>query len=125
MSQPWPWECPEVTAVGRLPMHSLAHPDHLLLDGAWQFQLLPRADAPPCGDWRQINVPGCWTMQESGDNPQYTNVVMPFPDRPSHVPEANPTGLYERTFEVPTEWTGRRGIPHVGAAEKRPVVHLQ
>ena len=36
-------------------------------------------------------------MQDTGDRPQYTNVVMPFPDRPPRVPEANPTGLYERT----------------------------
>src|SRR5438874_10412145 len=124
MSEPGPWQNPEVTAVGRLPMHCLPHPDHLLLDGAWRFQLLPSADAPPSGDWRQIDVPGCWTMQDTSDRPQYTNVVMPFADRPPRVPRANPTGLYERTFEVPTEWSGRRMILHVGAAESVLTVHL-
>jgi beta-galactosidase len=118
------WQHPELTAAGRLPMHSLPHPDRLVLDGKWRFQLLPRADAAPSGDWREVDVPGCWTMQDSGDFPRYTNVVMPFPDRPPRVPDANPTGLYERTFEVPVDWMGRRVVLHVGAAESVLIVHV-
>jgi beta-galactosidase len=118
------WRHPELTALGRLPMHSLPHPNRMLLDGLWRFQLLPRADARPSDDWRQVDVPGCWTMQDSGDYPRYTNVVMPFSDQPPHVPEANPTGLYERTFDIPTEWIGKRVILHVGAAESVLIVHL-
>src|SRR5919202_2529592 len=118
------WQHPELTAAGRLPMHSLPHPDRLVLDGKWRFQLLPRAVAAPSGDWREVDVPGCWTMQDSGDFPRYTNVVMPFPDRPPRVPDANPTGLYERTFEVPVDWMGRRVVLHVGAAESVLIVHV-
>ena len=62
----------------------------------------PRArTTAPGADWGEIEVPGCWTMQDTWDRPHYTNVQMPFPDRPPEVPEENPTGVYERAFEVP------------------------
>src|ERR1051325_2686385 len=119
------WLQPEVTSVGRLPMHSVPHRDeNLVLDGRWRFQLLPRADAEPASDWDEIDVPGCWTMQGFHDLPHYTNVGMPFDLHPPDVPEANPTGVYERTFDVPAEWSGRRIVLHVGAAESVLVVRL-
>ena len=111
------WLQPELTSVGRLPTHSLAHADRLVLDGDWRFQLLGQADAEPTSDWRQIAVPGCWTMQDTADRPHYTNVVMPFVGRPPQVPRANPTGIYERDFDAPPELAGRRCVLHVGAAE--------
>lgn len=114
---PPPWESPEVTGIGRLPMHSVPHADRVLLDGAWRFQLLPSPDAEPAAAWSEVAVPGCWTMQGFADLPQYTNVVMPFPGLPPTVPAANPTGLYEREVEVPAAWAGRRVVLHVGAAE--------
>src|SRR4051812_38272879 len=104
------WLQPEVTSVGRLPMHSVPRPHHLLLDGTWRFQLLDRADAEPGSVWREITVPGCWTMQDTVDVPQYTNVIMPFDGRPPDVPSANPTGIYERTFDAPQDWVGRRCV---------------
>jgi beta-galactosidase len=103
-------------------MHSVPHHDHVPLDGMWRFQLLRRADGSPEGDWRDIDVPGCWTMQNTGDLPQYTNVQMPFGTQPPRVPEDNPTGIYERTFEVPAAWDGKRIVLHVGAAESVLVV---
>jgi beta-galactosidase len=118
------WLQPEVTSVGRLPMHSLWHADRLVLDGTWRFQLLRQADAEPTSEWRQIVVPGCWTMQDSGDWPRYTNVVMPFDGRPPHVPLENPTGIYEREFEAPHAWAARRCVLHVGAAESVLIVEL-
>ena len=36
--------------------------------------------------------------------PQYTNVQMPFPGPPPHVPDDNPTGVYRRTVD------GARGV---------------
>src|SRR5690349_17832798 len=95
------WLQPELTAIARLPMHSVPHPRHLALDGVWRFQLLRQADGAPAAEWREIQVPGCWTMGDFGDRPQYTNVVMPFPGKPPEVPSDNPTGLYERDFEAP------------------------
>ena len=117
-----PWQEPELTAVGREPMHSVPHADRLDLDGQWRFQLLPRPDAEPSGEWREVTVPGCWTMQDVGDRPHYTNVQMPFPGLPPAVPEQNPTGLYERTFELPDGWRDRRVVLHVGAAESVLIV---
>jgi beta-galactosidase len=118
------WETPELLSMHRLPMHAVPHVDRLELDGTWQFELLERADAEPTGTWREIQVPGVWTMQDTFDKPHYTNVQMPFGGEPPHVPEANPTGIYERTFEVPESWAGRRIVLQVGAAESLLVVHL-
>jgi beta-galactosidase len=88
------WRSPELTAIGRLPMHGVPHPDRHVLDGRWRVQLLPAPDAEPDEDgWREIDVPGMWTMQGTGDLPHYTNVQMPWPHQPPDVPEANPTGL--------------------------------
>jgi beta-galactosidase len=112
-----PWETPELTGIGRVPMHSVSHADRVSLDGRWRFQLLPAPDAEPVDGWGEIDVPGCWTMQGRGDLPHYTNVVMPFPGLPPAIPAANPTGVYEREVEVPAGWAGRRIVLHVGAAE--------
>jgi beta-galactosidase len=118
------WEAPELTALNRLPMHSVPHGDVLPLDGTWRFQLLRHADAPTGDTWGEAAVPGCWTMQDTWDRPHYTNVQMPFPGEPPHVPELNPTGVYERTFDVPDAWAGRRIVLHVGAAESTLVVRV-
>jgi len=104
-------------------------PWFLSLDGTWNFRYLERPEHTPVGfadresgvndvdsEWSQIEVPGCWTMQGWG-RPQYTNVIMPFSGRPPKVPDANPTGLYRRTFSLPSTWNGRRIVLHVGAAE--------
>ena len=121
---PAPWADPELTSRGRLPMHAVPHEERLALDGRWRFQLLHRPDEAPGADWGEADVPGCWTMQDTWDHPIYTNVQMPFPNRPPETPEANPTGVYERSFEVPGAWAGRRVVLHVGAAESVLIVEL-
>ena len=91
---PPPWAAPDLPARGRLPMHAVPHPDRLALDGTWQFQLLHRPDASPAGDaWRDIEVPGCWTMQDTWDQPVYTTGQMPFPGLPPAGPDEIPTGV--------------------------------
>jgi beta-galactosidase len=119
-----PWLAPELTALHRLPMHSVPHLDRVALDGTWRFQLLGAPDAQPGAEWSDIPVPSCWTMQGFDDRPQYTNVQMPFPGLPPDVPAHNPTGLYEREFELPERWAGRRIVLHVGAAESVLLVRL-
>ncbi|CAN5787963.1 glycoside hydrolase family 2 TIM barrel-domain containing protein [soil metagenome] len=119
-----PWQDPELVARGREPMHSLARPAELRLDGTWRFQLLSRPVEEPGDEWRDMPVPSVWTMQGTSDLPQYTNVQMPFPGEPPRVPEANPTGVYERELEVPPDWAGRRVVLHVGAAESVLIVQL-
>ncbi len=118
------WTTPELTALGRLPMHSVTHPDRLSLDGRWRFQLLSRPEDSPGQDWSETQVPGLWTMAGTWDLPHYTNVQMPFPGRPPEIPAVNPTGVYERDFEVPDAWSGRRIVLHVGAAESVLIVEL-
>ncbi|GAA4586700.1 glycoside hydrolase family 2 TIM barrel-domain containing protein [Planotetraspora phitsanulokensis] len=116
------WASPEITGWRRLPAHAVPRAG-LTLDGRWRFQLLPHPDAALSGRWAEIEVPGCWTMQDFddvhgvGDLPQYTNFDMPWPDLPPRPPSANPTGVYEREVDVPAEWAGRRVVLHVGAAE--------
>jgi beta-galactosidase len=121
---PAPWTVPELTGAGRVPMHSVPHLDRVDLDGRWRFQLLPRPDAPLVQVWSEAEVPGCWTMQGFADKPQYTNVQMPFPGLPPSIPEANPTGVYEREAEIPAAWAGRRIVLHVGAAESVLLVEV-
>ena len=121
---PPPWLDPELVARGREPMHAVRREAGLSLDGEWRFQLLPSPDAPPTNDWQPIAVPGCWTMQGVGDRPHYTNVQMPFPGEPPHVPADNPTGLYERDFVLPEAWLGRRVVLHIGAARSMAIVTL-
>ncbi len=119
-----PWLDPELVAQGREPMHAVAREPGLSLDGSWRFELLPRPDAEPSGKWREIAVPGCWTRQDTDDLPHYTNVQMPFEGEAPNVPEHNPSGLYEREFELPAEWAAKRVILHIGAAESVVVVTL-
>ncbi|MFE5917490.1 glycoside hydrolase family 2 TIM barrel-domain containing protein [Streptomyces sp. NPDC056468] len=120
-----PWEAPEVTSWGRLPMNAVDRRSGVLpLDGDWRFQLLSAPDAAVGGAWSSAYVPGVWTLQGTDDLPQYTNVRMPFAEFPPHSPAANPTGVYEREVDVPAEWAGRRIVLRVGAAESVLLVHV-
>jgi beta-galactosidase len=113
-----PWLAPELISENRLPMHSVPHLDRVTLDGRWRFQLLRTPEDPLGATWSDVEVPGCWTMQGFWDLPHYTNVQMPFPGEPLDLPAVNPTGVYEREFELAADWLkGRRVVLHVGAAE--------
>jgi beta-galactosidase len=93
------------------------------LNGDWAFLLVASPDAAPerfyspdfdASDWAALPVPGNWQMPEFWDalsfpdRPIYLNVHYPFEPDPPHVPEANPTGCYRRTFELDAGWGGRR-----------------
>ncbi|MEW2512912.1 glycoside hydrolase family 2 TIM barrel-domain containing protein [Streptomyces sp. NPDC046870] len=120
-----PWQAPEVTSWGRLPMNAVdRRSGALCLDGDWRFQLLPTPEATVDGTWSTAHVPGAWTMQDTDDLPQYTNVRMPFAQFPPLAPAANPTGVYERHVDVPADWAGRRIVLQVGAAESVLLVHV-
>jgi beta-galactosidase len=120
------WDAPEITGWRRLPLHAVSRRDQgdrIGLDGSWRFQLLPGPESELADRWSRVDVPGCWTVQDFddvhgvGDLPHYTNVPMPWPEPPPHVPAVNPTGVYEREVDVPAGWAGRRIVLHVGAAE--------
>jgi beta-galactosidase len=118
------WTTPELTALGRLPMHSVPHQERLDLDGRWRFQLLSSPTQPLAEEWGEAQVPSLWTMSGTWDLPHYTNVQMPFAGNPPDIPERNPTGVYERDLEVPAAWAERRIVLHVGAAESVLIVAL-
>jgi len=84
----------------------------LSLNGLWQFRFFTSPAYLPedissiiSGEnAEKIPVPGCWEL--SGyDQPQYLNFFYPFPVDPPHVPNENPTGVYQRTFSVPDDWS--------------------
>ena len=142
------WEDPQCTSANRLPIRAtmFPFPDERsaltydrgqspwvrLLNGNWKFKLVERPSAAP-GDfsspgfddsaWGAIDVPSNWTMR-GHDRPHYTNVVMPFADKPPHVPAGNPTGLYRCRVALPHEWHGRRVVLQVGGAESVIVVYV-
>lgn len=118
------WEMPELTSLNRLQPHATLTRERAAwtsLDGDWGFRLAAHPEAAlrevsASRGWRTVEIPGLWTMQ-GFESPHYTNVVMPFPDRPPHVPDANPTGIYKRSFRVPRGWRRRRAVLHFGGVE--------
>jgi beta-galactosidase len=135
------WEQPECTGLNRLPGRATLHPypdeESALrldpagspwvigIDGTWKFKFFERPELVEEGEisatlddtgWDDIVVPGNWTMQ-GWDRPHYTNVTMPFTQKPPTVPQSNPTGVYRTGFDLPTDWEQRRIVVHIGAAE--------
>jgi len=139
------WEMPECVALNRSPMRPplTPHPSvdsartadspwQRSLDGDWRFHFIDSPFAAPRdfgavdfddSAWDTVTVPGNWTRQ-GYDRPHYTNVVMPFAHDPPAVPRDNPTGLYRKSFRLPTGWKGRRVVVHVGGAESVLLVYL-
>ncbi|MGV8848009.1 MAG: glycoside hydrolase family 2 TIM barrel-domain containing protein [Propionibacteriaceae bacterium] len=85
------------------------------LDGTWRFRLVPTLEDITVGfespgfdasSWDQIPVPSTWQMIDIAGaapygKPVYLNIRYPFPVDVPHLPEANPTGEYVRTFTPP------------------------
>ena len=145
------WATPEITGVGRVPMHAplvpypdvpsarsgdpTASPWYRLLDGTWRFLLVdrpedvtddlltPHTDDSEAAGWSPIAVPGNWTMQ-GWDRPHYTNIRMPFRGEPPDVPVDNPTGVYRTSVTIPKDWRGRRIVLRVNGAESVLYVHV-
>ena len=119
---------PETTSVNRLPMLNIEHFEQISLDGTWRFQLLHSPTDNIGKKWASIPVPGLWTMQEPSaiffDKPIYTNTQMPFEEHPPFVPAENPTGIYERDFEIPKSWNGKRIVLQVGGYESVALVYI-
>jgi beta-galactosidase len=119
---------PETTSVNRLPMLNIEHFEQISLDGTWRFQLLHSPTENIGKRWASIPVPGLWTMQEPSevffDKPIYTNTQMPFEEQPPFVPAENPTGVYERDFDVPKSWNGKRIVLQVGGFESVALVYI-
>ena len=144
-----PWEIPELVSINRLRARSARllpyrteaqalrrdpakSPWFKCLDGEWAFRYFERpgdiaeadlADGADTAAWPRIAVPGDFTMQ-GWSIPHYTNVQMPFANDPPRVPDANPTGLYRLSFDLPAGWESRRTVLHFGGSESETVVFL-
>lgn len=141
------WQCPEITSLHKLPPRATftlfseaetartqAATESLWrfsLNGTWAFRLAPdpatglawaEGSVGDIPDESPIKVPGNWEMQGWG-NPHYTNVQMPWPEEPPHVPKENPTGVYRREFRLPMDWKDKRVIVHFGSADSVLVVY--
>jgi beta-galactosidase len=119
---------PETTSVNRLPMLNIEHFEQISLDGTWRFQLLHKPTEKLGKRWASIPVPGLWTMQETSDvffdKPIYTNTQMPFAQMPPFVPEENPHGVYERDFDLPKSWAGKRVVLQLGGYESVALIYI-
>ena len=102
-------------------------PNRVSLDGVWKFKLLNSVNDLTSevleedfenSQWDDIQVPGAWTRQISEDKPHYTNIVMPWSGfEPPDVPEGNPTGIYQKTINIPSSFISDKCILHIGSAE--------
>ena len=129
------WERPEIYAVNKLPARATLTPYATLEDalergasawvqdisGEWKFHWSTTPAGAPEGfeavgyddaAWGTISVPGNWEINGYGVL-IYTNVTYPFPKNPPFIPhDDNPTGCYRHSFDIPTEWEGRRVVLH-------------
>jgi len=120
------WMSPETNSINRLGMLHIEHFETLSLDGTWRFQLLHSPTESVRKRWSKIPVPGLWTMQPTSDvffdKPIYTNVQMPWDHIAPEVPQENPTGIYERDFDLPLSWDNKRVVLHLGGFESVAVI---
>jgi len=125
-----------ITSVNREPMHAPIYgtfhdeasaeayrktPSQYTLDlnGTWKFQLFGRPDEAPDdfirpdfsdSSWFDMAVPSNWQNDmRIPDRGIYVNDILTFQKiaDPPLPPEANPTGCYRRTFDVPEDWLER------------------
>ncbi|MCQ2355028.1 MAG: DUF4981 domain-containing protein [Clostridia bacterium] len=60
----------------------------------------------------KMSVPRSWqtVIGKKFDTPNYTNIRYPFPFDPPHVPDADPSALYVRDFDLDSEFLDGREI---------------
>lgn len=125
--------------VGSLPPRARLSSDapRLELDGTWRFAIVPTLDDVTEGfespgfdvsGWDEVPVPSTWQMIDIAGaapygKPVYLNIRYPFPVDVPHLPEANPTGEYVRTFTPPAGF-GERGVLRFEGVESCFVVWL-
>ena len=123
------WADPTVVQINRLAMRSpftSQASQRVSLNGEWRFsrfvhptqiELEHLAENFDDSDWFKIPVPSNWTLFNMGDVPHYTNIAMPWREPPPFLPPELPTAVYRRSFSIDSNWSGKRIILHVGAAE--------
>ena len=142
------WENPECTQINRLPARGTLYPFESkikalsverenskwfkLLNGDWKFCFVTKPEMASVefknddfddSEWSYIPVPSNWTMK-GYDKPYYTNIKMPFSEKPPYVPSENPTGLYRTSFTIPGSWNKRRTVIHFDGVESAFIIYL-
>ena len=90
------------------------------LCGDWDFKFYPVPSMIEdftaegfctCG-FDKMMVPRSWqtVLGKGYDTPNYTNVNYPYPVDPPHVPDANPSALYARSFELTEDYLSGKDI---------------
>lgn len=119
------WNDLAVYRRGKLEPHDRVVPEGdwvRSLNGRWGFSFFDNpaaaaAEGIMASRHDSIGVPGNMELQGYGV-PVYVNMKNEFPSNPPHAPvDYNPTGIYSRTFRLPSHWAGRRTILKVGAAK--------
>lgn len=93
------------TSENRLPQRSYYIPQnkgaYTLLNGIWKFRFFDNDSElkNPITKWSEIDVPSCWQTR-GYECPNYSNKQYTMPLDPPYVPDNNPCGVYERTFDV-------------------------
>lgn len=79
--------------------------EYTLLNGIWDFAFFEENYNLPekVDKWDKIKVPSCWQL-EGYENPNYCNINYPFPIDPPYVPDKNPCGVYQRSFNIEKLW---------------------
>ena len=98
------YENPNSTSENRLKARSWYIPESgckkVDLNGEWRFAFFENGDrAGDIEEWETTEVPSCWQLK-GYENPNYTNINYPFPCDPPYVPDINPVGIYERSFQI-------------------------
>lgn len=98
------YENPQKTSENRLKPRSFYIPEGVAekydLNGEWRFVYVENGDkAGEIEEWGTIEVPSCWQLKGYG-KPNYTNINYPYPCDPPYVPDINPVGIYERSFQI-------------------------
>ena len=103
------YENPQKTSENRKAPRSCYIPEGIseyqLLNGKWNFAYFERDFEVPetIEKWDTIDVPSCWQIL-GYENPNYTNTNYPYPVDQPYVPDQNPCGVYQRTFEIEKKW---------------------
>ncbi|HEX4343329.1 MAG TPA: glycoside hydrolase family 2 TIM barrel-domain containing protein, partial [Verrucomicrobiae bacterium] len=113
-----------------------ASPFFRSMNGTWKFHWVAWPNLRPTNffqtdfddsSWPTIAVPSSWEMKGFG-TPIYVSSGYPFKIDPPRVmseppanytsfKERNPVGSYRRTFELPSDWDGRRVFIHFDGVE--------
>ena len=111
------WFLPYIGSQTNPPDYPSSSKRVLSLNGDWRFSMHPnpacafnKSEIPVTSSVdKPIKVPGCWELM-GYDAPQYLNIRYPFPVDPPNIPDENPTGVYQRNFSLPKEWSDMRII---------------